>query len=79
MRKGFDDVWAGLVFGQWLAHERRMQLLGIADEVRLVTQLEAGASEKANGLGPVTSIFRSVRHLFPSTLHNRRGCSEVRR
>ena len=31
MRNGLDDVWGRLAFGERLAHERRMQLLDIAE------------------------------------------------
>ena len=65
MRNGLDDVWGRLAFGEWLAHERRMQLLDIAAQLRLVTQLEAGASKKRNWFDPITDALHGFRRLFP--------------
>jgi len=65
MRRGTDDVWQGLALGQWLAHERRMQLLGIAEEARLVTQMEAGASKKKTSFNLATKALRGLRRFLP--------------
>jgi hypothetical protein len=41
MRQCTDSMWQGLVYGQWLAHERRMQLLQLAAEIRLGRKMTA--------------------------------------
>ena len=71
IRRGSDDVWQGLALGQWLAHERRMQLLGVAAEVRLVTQVEAGASMKKTRFDLITEAFRGLCRFLPQ--HTARG------
>jgi len=43
LRAGAGDIWKRLTKGQWLAHERRMQLLNVAGDLRLAAQIEAGA------------------------------------
>jgi len=66
MRSGVDDVWQGLALGQWLAHERRMHLLGIADEVRLITQVEAAASKRKSWFDLARETLGGFCRFLPS-------------
>ena len=43
MRTRAGDIWQGLTHGMWLAHERRMQLLDVAGDLRRAAQIEASA------------------------------------
>src|SRR5262249_48514533 len=44
MRRLSDGMWQGLVHGQWLAHERQMQLLELVREIQSKKIVEARAA-----------------------------------
>jgi hypothetical protein len=50
MRRPPDGMWQGLVHGQWLAHERRMQLLELAREIQSEEIAEARAASTRDRL-----------------------------
>lgn len=70
MQRRCDDLWQGLAYGQWLAHERRMQLLDVAAETRMVAQLEAGASRTKTRFDPRTGVLETL-HSFLSRLKDK--------
>jgi hypothetical protein len=67
---GACDIWQWLGHGQSLAHERRMQLLDVAGDLRPAAQIEAGAVRRRGRSEPPAPVCDRLRRFLSRCCRN---------